>query len=272
VAKGLGIHIGLNSVDPAGYEGWDGQLNACEYDAQDMAKIAQSRAIESRMLLTADATADAVSSAISDAAQQLESGDFLFLTYSGHGGQLTDVGGVPEEDLLDETWCLYDRQLIDDELYSAWSQFQPGVRILVLSDSCHSGSVLKLVPNEQGVHVDDGVVIRAVPDEIQGKVNRAHRDEIKAIKKAHPGGDDVDIGAHVLLISGCQDDQTSGDGPENGVFTGALLQIWDDGNFDGDYPAFREQIVARIKRNQTPELSTAGAPSDEFKSQQPFTV
>jgi len=47
---------------------------------------------------------------------------------------------------MDETWVLYDRQLVDDELYKIWSKFKPGVRILVLSDSCHSGTVPRDIP------------------------------------------------------------------------------------------------------------------------------
>ena len=30
------MHLGLNHVDPARYEGWDGELSACEFDAKDM--------------------------------------------------------------------------------------------------------------------------------------------------------------------------------------------------------------------------------------------
>ena len=37
------------------------------------------------------------------------------MTYSGHGGQIEDVSGE-EEDKKDETWCLYDGELIDDEV------------------------------------------------------------------------------------------------------------------------------------------------------------
>ena len=47
------------------------------------------------------------------------------------------------EDGYDETWVLYDRQLVDDELYTLWSKFAPGVRIVVLSDSCHSGTAIR---------------------------------------------------------------------------------------------------------------------------------
>ena len=40
-AKAVSIHIGLNSVDPKHYAGWSGDLMACEFDANDMAAIAQ---------------------------------------------------------------------------------------------------------------------------------------------------------------------------------------------------------------------------------------
>lgn len=47
---------------------------------------------------------------------------------------------------MDETWVLYDRQLVDDELYKIWSKFKPLVRILVFSDSCHNGTVTRDIP------------------------------------------------------------------------------------------------------------------------------
>ena len=75
----------------------------------------------------------------------LVSGDILLLTYSGHGGQIPDVTGE-ETDKLDETWCLYDGQLIDDEMYLELSRFAAGVRVLVFSDSCHSGTVVRAAP------------------------------------------------------------------------------------------------------------------------------
>ena len=134
--KGLSIHLGLNAVDPKGYGGWDGQLRACEADARDMAKIAKDRGYAgSTLLLTGAATAAAFIKAMEDAASKLASGDILFLSYSGHGGQVPDRDGDDEVDGLDETWCLFDRQLIDDELYGLFGKFTKGVRIVLLSDS-----------------------------------------------------------------------------------------------------------------------------------------
>ena len=67
----------------------------------------------------------------------------FLLTYSGHGSQVPDKNGDETEDGYDETWVLYDRQLVDDELYALWSKFAAGVRIVVLSDSCHSGTAIR---------------------------------------------------------------------------------------------------------------------------------
>ena len=142
--KGISIHLGLNSVDPKGYGGWDGQLRACEADAQDMAKIAKDRGYAgTTLLLTKNATAAAFAKAMADAAEKLVAGDILFLSYSGHGGQVPDRDGDDEADGLDETWCLFDRQLLDDELYGLFGKFAKGVRIVLLSDSCHSGTVAR---------------------------------------------------------------------------------------------------------------------------------
>jgi hypothetical protein len=142
-ARGRSLHIGLNIVDNAAYGAAVPPLRGCHNDARDMMRVAGAQGFRpSPILLDAAATAQAVIQAISEAAQDLRPGDCLFLTYSGHGSQMPDASGE-EPDQLDETWVLYDRQLLDDELYALWGAFRPGVRILVLSDSCHSGTVTR---------------------------------------------------------------------------------------------------------------------------------
>jgi metacaspase-1 len=51
-AKAMSLHIGLNAVNATAYGGWSGELNACEFDAKDMAAIAKSCGMKSTMLLT----------------------------------------------------------------------------------------------------------------------------------------------------------------------------------------------------------------------------
>src|SRR3954451_11741336 len=110
--KGISLHIGLNSVDPRHYQGWDGQLQACEFDAEDMSKLADGQGFKATTLMTKAATAQAVTAAIAEAATQLDDRDTFLLTYSGHGGQVPDTNG-DEPDRMDETWVLHDRQLVD---------------------------------------------------------------------------------------------------------------------------------------------------------------
>ncbi|MEN8652782.1 caspase family protein [Streptomyces sp. 21So2-11] len=281
--QGLSLHIGLNAVDPGKYEGWSGDLVACEQDANDMAALAAASGFTVQPpLLTRDATAEAVTTALTDAASRLHDGDQLFLTYSGHGGQVPDTNG-DEPDRRDETWVLYDRQLIDDELYELYSAFEQGVRIVVLSDSCHSGSVARRLPDflsvaalEQrfGTSRPEEVEkrVRALPRDIQDRLY--HRDQklYDGIQAARPAKDGREIGASVLLISGCQDNQTSADGEVNGLFTGTLLNTWNGGGFRGSYRALHRAIVAEMPPDQTPNLFLTGLSDPGFTRRRPFRI
>ena len=140
--KGIALTTGLNAVNPAHYGGWSGELNACEADAKDMTEIVTSKGFDVKTLLTKEASRKNVLDGVNKAANTLTSGDIFMLSYSGHGGQLPDLNS-DEDDAQDETWCLYDGELVDDEIYTLLGKFAQGVRILVFSDSCHSGTVTK---------------------------------------------------------------------------------------------------------------------------------
>ena len=219
------------------------------------------------MLLTKDATAEAVSNAILGAAKTLKSGDLFFLTYSGHGGQVKDTNG-DEADGMDETWVCYDRQFVDDELYDLWAQFKRGVRIVVLSDSCHSGTVLREIP----AFVSGGPRIRAMPTTVARKVQKAHAKLYKAIQDEHPAAETAEIDASVLLISGCMDNQTSQDGARNGLFTGTLKNVWNGGKFKGGYRKLRDTVVSKMPPDQTPNYYFVGAANADFEAQRPWTI
>ena len=268
MGKGISIHVGLNHVDPKQYEGWDGALNACVADATDMRALAKKCGFkENLMLLNEAATAKAVAAAIGTAAKSLGKGDMLFLTYSGHGGQVKDRNN-DEKDRMDETWVLFDRELVDDELYTLWGQFKAGVRILTLSDSCHSGTVAKdFRPSLNG-----GPRPRFMPRPIAEQVERAHAPLYRKIQMENKGSEKAKVGASILLISGCMDNQTSMDGDHNGAFTGALKKVWAGGKFKGGYRSFRDKIVAGMPSSQTPNYYFIGATNPIFEAQKPFTI
>lgn len=280
MARGIAINIGLNSVDPSHYDGWEGKLSACEADAEDMRRIAEEQGFDSRaFLLTKEATSEAVSQALADAAAELQAGDILFLTYSGHGGQVPDTNGDDKDD-RDETWVLYDRQLVDDELYLAWGGFKPGVRIFALSDSCHSGTVTRALYEDTLIPMtvtrnfipDQSPRTKDLPVQVQEATYRSHQQVYDDIQAKTRRGDDVAVQAEVILISGCQDNQLSLDGTANGLFTSKLLETWDDGRFQGDHRKLRRGIVARMPPSQTPNFFRVGTFSREFEQQRPLTI
>ena len=290
--KAMSLHIGLNAVSGAAYGGWTGPLAACEFDANDMATIAARKGMKSTVLLTKKATRANTLAAMRAAAAALTSGDFFFLTYSGHGGQVPDITGE-EIDKKDETWCLFDGQLIDDELYAELGRFAAGVRVLVLSDSCHSGTVTREVP--QMIEAPINQRPKLMPDAIAMRTYREHQSFYDKLQRdvAKAAGDDKLIDpdtalaqvavsgrlsaivkrfkARVILISGCQDNQTSMDGDHNGAFTEQLLKVWNNGAFDGNYASFHARIRARMPPTQSPNLFTLGA-AGRFLTQTPFTV
>jgi hypothetical protein len=289
-AKALSLHIGLNAVSGAAYAGWEGPLAACEFDAHDMAAIAQASGIKSSVLLTKKATRAKVLAGLHSAAKALKAGDLFFLSYSGHGGQVPDVSG-DEDDKQDETWCLFDGQLIDDELYFELSKFAAGVRILVLSDSCHSGSVTRAAPPAQASPNQRPKLMPATVGMRTYRQHQAFYDKLQRdiAQTAGPTVADPDTALAqvaasarlgtivsyfkpaVILISGCQDNQTSMDGQYNGAFTEQLLRVWNQGRFNGNYGNFHAQIKAGMPDSQSPNLFTLGV-AGAFLGQTPFAV
>ncbi|WP_370415976.1 caspase domain-containing protein [Streptomyces fradiae] len=266
---GLSLHVGLNRVDPERYDGWDGTLVACENDAHDMARLARAAGFTETVLLTREGTVEGVTTALRAAAERLSAGDILLFTYSGHGGQVPDVTGPDDEpDRRDETLVFYDRQFLDDEVHQEFRRFDDGVRIVTLFDCCHSGSSVELPGGE-------ATTARYLPEPQQIALyerDRVFYDDLQrsVAKAAAVTGDGQ--GPPVILISACQDNQTAADGPVNGAFTEALLEVWEDGVFRGDYRTFHRAIQRRLPPTQSPNLYTTGAPAPAFLGQRPFTV
>ena len=276
--KGAAVTIGLNAVDPKHYGGWSGELNACEADANDMSEIAKSEGFSVTTLLTKAGTRSRVIKEVTNAAKSLKAGDIFMLTYSGHGGQLPDLNG-DEADGQDETWCLYDGELLDDEIYTLLGRFAAGVRILVFSDSCHSGTVLKanFYPPTAPARAADGtsgeVRYRNMPTEV---ALRTYRDNKKfydpILRDPKLKESRAAVRASAILLSGCQDNQLSQDGTFNGLFTGTMLRVWNGGKFKGNYRGFHKGIVNRMPPDQTSNFFRVGQLNSKFENQSPFKI
>ena len=189
------------------------------------------------------------------------------------GDKVTDVSG-DEADGLDETWVLYDRQLLDDELHALWAGFALGVRILVLSDSsaiadrwCETSST---PPRRRTSGRPRGS--SSCPATFGWRRTMRTVPCTTGSSRSLGAGDREQVDATVLLISGCQDNQYSRDGDRNGLFTEQLRAVWDDGRFSGSHRDLFQAISQRMPPDQTPNYLPVGRIDREFEKATPFTV
>jgi hypothetical protein len=260
MSKGLSINIGVNEVKPGFYSS-RGALPSPENDARAMAALAIMSGYQMPvLLLTQLATHNNVINHLNNAIKELEAGDTLLLSFSGHGGQIKDTSG-DETDGLDETWCLYDKHLVDDELYTKWKEFKKGVRIIVVSCSCHSRTAIKdLDPSL--FNNNSGTLFHPTKENLIAQK--------KSVRSKHEN--DLSIQADIIHLSACRDNQIAGAGKHFTSFTEKLLKHWDNGRFKGTY----EDLISNIQKEsgycQKPGLRTLGASAPYLHQNIPFKL
>jgi hypothetical protein len=207
--------IGIND-----YPGTGSDLRGCVNDADDWAAELTRRDFDVRTLLDAAATGDGIRAGIRERIDAAAGGDTVVITFSGHGTWVPDLGG-DEPDRRDEALCPYDVEshgpLLDDELFELFLDRPRGVRVVLISDSCHSGSVTRYAPPTGS----GSRLIRYLPPE----VFLTESETAAARRLARPARGRPRHSA--LLLSGCQDAEYSYDatfaGRPNGAFTYVAL-------------------------------------------------
>ena len=268
----LAMHVGVNRLDPAHYSGWRGELSGCEFDAHTMRSICENAGFTSAVLSNEKATRQAVLESIAKAASSLRHGDTFILTYSGHGSQLPDTI-VDEPDGADETWCLYDGQLIDDELGRAWGRFEADVRVVLISDSCHSGSILWSTifgarPEWLDGGDEGGPRPKVMPSEFWARVYQANKAFYDAIlSQPRP----TIPQCNVIQIAACADNQIAIDEPDGGKFTKMLKLVWANGAFHGTYAELTKAVRLKLPLPNSPRLETIGPTIAAFANGQAFS-
>lgn len=258
MSRAASIHIGVNQ--PRGRCG-DRPLRHSESTAWSMAGLASRAGYDSMLVLRGQAaTRQAVHQALSGAAGTLEGGDTLLVTFSGHGSLEPDRDS--DERLgFDQSWCLHDGILLDDKLAGYWRLFEPGVRIVLVSESCYGGGM------GRGDECGSGAAAADAPPRITPGIR---------YRSTGPGDDDLtrsciaeaprnshEIRASVLLLSASSERQAA----QDGLFTRCLLQVWEDGAFPGSYcDLYRRvgELVRRENRCQDPQIQMLGAPDPAF--------
>lgn len=230
--KGISLHIGINQLKKGPYRS-EGYLRAPENDARAMAGIAVMEGYQCpTILLTEQASRQNVLSQLDKCIQTLEFGDSFLLSFSGHGGQIEDSNG-DETDAKDETWCLYDGPLIDDELLNKWYAFKEGVQIIVVSNSCHSRTAIRVWNDNTSLF------------NTRGKYTNSYDKEIiinnQTVLSKHLA--DVKIKANIIHLSACDDKQQARDGDYYSRYTDLLLKHWNYGRFEGSYAELTQKIA-----------------------------
>jgi len=224
------------------YSGSQNALRGCVNDAKSVQAFLTKNGFSINALYDQNAIKHAVVYAIKSLAGRAVAGDDVFVYFSGHGGSIPDQNG-DEEDGRDETYLCHDslvpsrnpsKDLVDDELHALSCLFKADVRVLFVSDSCHSGTVLDLP-----------LSYRLSGTSLQYTTNG---------RVSSPA-------AKVILISGCQDNQYSMesfiDGKVCGVMTSHLIKIASPAL---PMSTIYRNLVASITRDgydQIPLLSTS---------------
>jgi len=243
--KGMALLVGLTRVNPHNYDGWDGSSGCwgCELDVDNIERILHPLNYNIQILKTNQATSRNILTSLENAALQLNKDDMFIFYFSGHGGQQPDEN-YDESDGRDETIVAFDREINDDELDNIWIKMREGVRILMISDSCNSGSNYRYIRTVKN------------PKSMSLISNRKQRD----------------FKAQMIHMGGCRDGFSSMGYQTGGAFTMSVCNAWENGNFNGSYRQFYEKICSLITTSQQPQYNEYGHVSDEFKSQKPFII
>ena len=243
---------------------------------QAMLKNADFKSVTT--LVNRQATKTGIVGAFKRMTASCKHGDVVYIHYSGHGQQMTDVHN-DERDGLDECWIPYDacrkasatyhgeRQLTDDELNVYLNAIRNKVgakgKLLVVIDACHSGD---------GTRGEDDEIVRGVEDTlvVDSQNARGLYETFEAIKSFFVGdngkGNFINTKAKPLAerwitISACRSDQVNIEmkSPAVGKLTYALwkeLKNSDKVNND----EFMRRIRKFVNRNtgsrpQQPEMT-----------------
>jgi len=235
------ICVGINN-----YPGSSNDLKGCVNDANDWANLLEHSGFQIEKILDDQATKHNILNALDGLVTNATSDDQIVFTYSGHGTSVADTSG-DEVDGYDEALYAYDGVLLDDELRTIIQKLNPDVHLVVISDSCFSGTVTRAL-------ITDAAKPRYVKtDDIPAKAK---------LKKRFLSEEDM----IEVLISGCTDSEYSYDAYLNGRWNGAMsayaLSVIRKGQTYNEFYALLRNILPSSDYPQTPQLEG----SDENKN------
>ncbi|KAK8961057.1 Metacaspase-5 [Platanthera guangdongensis] len=142
------------------YPGTKAELKGCVNDVRRMHRCLVDRygfdETDIEVLIDTDAsstqpTGKNIRRAITQLIRSAGPGDFLFVHYSGHGTRLPAETGEDDDTGYDECIVPCDMNLITDDDFRLFVEELPeGSRLTIVSDSCHSGGLIKNTKEQIG--------------------------------------------------------------------------------------------------------------------------
>lgn len=255
--------IGIND-----YPGTDSDLHGCVNDAHDWSVLLSRHGFGCELLLESDASGENVRAALKRLAAEARRGDAVVVTFSGHGSFVPDDNG-DEDDAFDECWCPHDvvenGPIADDELQRIFSARKSHVRWVVISDSCHSGTVADFAPitTPATIRATDAPqsLVRFLPPGLFCDVGEDGLRKGAASPAARRARRDR---RDCLLLSGCQDHEYSYDawfdGRPNGAFTFVALRELANLGAKGTYRDWHAKICDALPSRQYPQTPNLSGP------------
>jgi hypothetical protein len=247
--------IGIND-----YPGTGSDLAGCVNDGRDWAAALGKRGFTVDTIFDKKATGDSIRKGIEALVTRAKRGDLVVIQYSGHGSFVPDVDG-DEPDGTDECLCPYDIRnkgpITDDEMFDLFSARQQGVKVFMISDSCHSGTVarfapIKTPPTIKGKGAPQRKVRFLPPSVFLSKREAGKLGMRRAFRSSSPPGRYA-----ALLMSGCQDTEYSYDayfqGRPNGAFTFVALRALKSLKANATYRDWFNAVKKTLPSQQYPQ-------------------
>ena len=247
--------IGIND-----YPGTDSDLAGCVNDANDWAKALGDRGFIVSTLLDSQATGDGIRAGIKALVSQAKRGDTVIVQFSGLGSYVPDDDG-DEPDGTDECLCPHDiitnGGITDDELFDLFSSKKTGVKLVMISDSCHSGTQTRFAPIQTPPTISGSNApqrkVRFLPPRVFLSARSASKlGNRRALRPSSPPGRYAS-----LLMSGCQDTEYSYDAyfrdRPNGAFSFVALYCLESLPANATYTQWHRAIRSMLPSQQYPQ-------------------
>ncbi len=254
MAQKLGLCIGIND-----YPGTGSDLFGCINDANDWANALRARGFTCNRLIDSEATRERICKEMLAITKMAKDGDIVVVFFAGHGSVVPDADG-DEADGQDECWCPYDVRangvITDDELNQIYQKRRQGVRWVVISDSCNSGTVSRvsrldaelldeMSPRPTARFLAPSLFVK----ELQKSQLAAQT--VSRFSASAPGRNGP------LLLAACQEDQESTDayfnGRPNGAFSYVALRTLETLPIDADYATWFDRIREYLPSTKYPQ-------------------